>query len=178
MCFHGISSEKPKQIPVVKLELKSPVSGRHRRHNNVLTDKDFDMICNGATEKLSLQKTSTRIFAYGSNKPVKIKGQFDAVVETKRRLTTATFYGTKVSKGVSSIIGYQTAVDLHLVKMQINKLSNEPNVKEKPIISQNNLETAKHENPCTETESLLRVDKEAEQYVKHYIHTYIHTYFI
>ncbi|KAK3597277.1 hypothetical protein CHS0354_005036 [Potamilus streckersoni] len=45
--------------------------------------------------KTILQKTDTNVFAYGSETKLRIAGKFQAKIETKHRITTAQFYGTK-----------------------------------------------------------------------------------
>ncbi len=42
-----------------------------------------------------LRTTNIKAFAYTGKKPVKFMGKFEALIETRKRVTVATFYVTK-----------------------------------------------------------------------------------
>ena len=46
-------------------------------------------------QNIALTRTKTKAFAYDTTSPVEFVGKFDAVIETKKRISVATFYVTK-----------------------------------------------------------------------------------
>ena len=72
--------------------------------------------------EIQLEQAKTRAFAYDNDKPVRIIGKFDAVLETRRRYTVATFY--VVNNNTSgNLISADTAQELGLMKLHLNKIS-------------------------------------------------------
>ena len=70
---------------------------------------------------ITLEKTTTRAFAYDNNKPVTFIGKFDALVETRKRYAIATFY--VVNNNTSgNLISADTAQALGLVTLHLNKI--------------------------------------------------------
>ncbi|XP_065058440.1 uncharacterized protein K02A2.6-like [Rhopilema esculentum] len=63
-----------------------------------------------------------KAFPYSSSKPVHLKGQFNAVIETKNRLTLATFYVMNDSSS-GNLLSSSTAMDLGLISLHLNTLS-------------------------------------------------------
>ena len=57
--------------------------------------------------------TRTKVKAFGSDRSIKLSGKFDAVVESKKRMTVATFYVTKQENG--SLLSYNTSQELGLI---------------------------------------------------------------
>ena len=57
-------------------------------------------------------------------------GKFDTVIESKRRVTVATLYAMKETpdQPSTSILSYQTALELNLITMRINMVSEQPEV--------------------------------------------------
>ena len=71
---------------------------------------------------ITLEKTTTRAFAYDNQKPVTFIGKFDALVETRKRYAIATFY--VVNNNTSgNLISADTAQELGLVTLHLNKIS-------------------------------------------------------
>ena len=69
-----------------------------------------------------LQKTNIKAFGYNSTKPVKFLGKFEETIETRRRVTVATFHVAKTADR-GNLISVTTAQDLGLVSLHLNKLS-------------------------------------------------------
>ncbi|CAB4044653.1 Hypothetical predicted protein, partial [Paramuricea clavata] len=69
-----------------------------------------------------LQKTTMKAFAYNSTTPVPFLGKFTATVETRRKITAATFY---VAQGSTSgnLLSLSTAQELDLVSLHLNNIS-------------------------------------------------------
>jgi hypothetical protein len=96
---------------------------------NILTQKDYEFLCTKSKDQISLRKTKTRIYAFGSSEPVELKGKFDALVDSKRRVAAATFYVTKGTQGTTSILGCETSTNLRLITMNVNSVSKVSEVK-------------------------------------------------
>ena len=69
---------------------------------------------NAMKPKPKLNKTDTKVYAYGSIEAVKIMGQFQAMMETPNKLTTAMIYVTKGNSG--NPLSYTTSVALQVVQ--------------------------------------------------------------
>lgn len=76
---------------------------------NVIDEKAY----NAMKPKPKLNKTDTKVYAYGSIEAVKIMGQFQAMIETKDKFTTAMIYVTKGNSG--NLLSYSTSVSLQVV---------------------------------------------------------------
>ena len=63
--------------------------------------------------KILLTPTRTKVKAFGSDRPVELSGKFDAVVESKKRMTVTTFYVTKQENG--SLLSCNTSQELGLI---------------------------------------------------------------
>ena len=70
-----------------------------------------------------LRQAQSPIYAYGSKQPINIIGIFDSTVEVGSEITTATFYVTRGSN--VSLMSYNTATDLNLLKINVNSISND-----------------------------------------------------
>jgi uncharacterized protein (DUF2249 family) len=69
-----------------------------------------------------LRTTNIKAFAYTAKKPVKFMGKFEALIETQKRVTVATFYVTKTTDS-SNLISSETAQELGLISLHLNKVS-------------------------------------------------------
>ena len=65
-----------------------------------------------------------KLHPYGSNKELPIPGQISAVVKSKAAETLATFYISDV--GNSSLLIYDAARELKLIKVTLAAISNRP----------------------------------------------------
>ena len=77
--------------------------------NNVIDRETYNKI-----QGMKLSRTNTKAFAYNTSSPVEFLGKFEAVIETRKRMTIATFY---VAKGEScgNLLSLNTAQELGLV---------------------------------------------------------------
>ena len=62
---------------------------------NLLRDEQFTEICENADKPIELIKTNAKIYAYGSQETLLLKGKFQADAASKKRRVKATFYVTK-----------------------------------------------------------------------------------
>ncbi|XP_065060965.1 uncharacterized protein K02A2.6-like [Rhopilema esculentum] len=83
---------------------------------NILDEETFSQIPSDP----KLEKTTVKVYPYNSNSPVKLLGKFQATVETKKRITVATFYVTEGNSG--SLLGSETSQELGLVTFHINPM--------------------------------------------------------
>ena len=72
--------------------------------------------------KPELKPTNIKAFAYTATKPVQFVGKFEAVIETRKRVTVATFYETKTTDS-GNLISSQTAQELGLISLHLHKVS-------------------------------------------------------
>ena len=72
---------------------------------------------------IDLKKTNVKAFAYNAQTHVKFLGKFEALIETRKRATVATFYVVKTPDS-GNLISSTTAQELGLISLHINKLSN------------------------------------------------------
>ena len=71
---------------------------------------------------IKLQQMNVKASAYNSAKPVKFLRKFGETIETRKRVTVATFYITKTSNS-GNLISATTAQELGLVSLHLNKFS-------------------------------------------------------
>ena len=74
-------------------------------------------------KKVSLQKSTTKIYAYGFQAPLPLKGQFQATLESKKRYTVSQIYVIDGAGG--NLLSAKTAQDLAFVQLA-NKISSLP----------------------------------------------------
>ena len=89
---------------------------------NVLDESTY----NSLSSTTKLDKPSVKIYPYNSHNPVELLGKLQATVETKNRVTVATFYVTKGNSG--SILGSETSQELGLVTLHINPVALQDNL--------------------------------------------------
>ena len=161
-CFAMPSNvqKKKKQPPVVKLKINGvqvPFLVDTGATVNILTKRDLDNILSIRNGNIHLKKTKTSVYAFGSREPIQLQGKFDTVIESKRRVTAATLYAMKETpdQPSTSILSYQTALELNLIKMRINKLSEQPEVNSS-VSEQSNSSTANDINQSKNMERFLR----------------------
>ena len=101
-----------------------------------ITDKKSDNKVNvtGATinvidystfEKMKdvkLTRTNMKAFAYSKKSPVEFIGKFEALIETKKRMSVATFFVVK-EKHCGNLLSLNTEQELGLVSLHLNKLT-------------------------------------------------------
>lgn len=81
---------------------------------NILDKKDYKRIAK-QNRRVQLQKTTTRIYAYGATTPLPLLGKLQATLETANETITGTFYVVKGSYG--SLLSHDTSVDLGLISV-------------------------------------------------------------
>ena len=86
---------------------------------DIIDSSTYDKIKDG----VSLRKSTTKIYAYGSTAPLPIKGRFQATIESKKRYTVSQFYVVDGMGG--NLVSAKTAQDLSLIKL-INTISGIP----------------------------------------------------
>ncbi len=84
---------------------------------NVIDEQTFSKF-----RKVTLQRTNTKAFAYNQSEPVDFLGKFEAVVETRKRMSVATFYVVK-GQNSGNLLSLSTAQDLGLITLHINNVS-------------------------------------------------------
>ena len=84
---------------------------------NVLDQETFSKM-----KGVKLERTKTKAFAYNADTPVEFIGKYEALVETKKHYTIATFY---VTKGHDSgcLLSSESAQDLKLISLHLNKVT-------------------------------------------------------
>ncbi len=70
---------------------------------------------NGLQSSVKLSKSATKIFAYGSDKPFPLKGQFQAALESDKRFTKSIIHVVQGSSG--NLLSAKTAQDLGLMQL-------------------------------------------------------------
>ena len=74
-------------------------------------------------KKVSLQKSTTKMYAYGFQTPLPLKGQFQATLESKKRYTVSQIYVIDGAGG--NLLSAKAAQDLAFVQLA-NKISSLP----------------------------------------------------
>ena len=89
---------------------------------DILDKKTFDSLTRD--HRVTLQPSSTRLFAYGSNTPLRKIGKFETLIESRRKLTTSTIHVTDGQSGY--LLSYQRARELGLIALHLNALQEKP----------------------------------------------------
>ena len=84
---------------------------------NVLDHKTFSKMVD-----VTLARTTTKAFPYNTSQPVHFVGKFQALVQTKKRYTVATFFVVEDDNS-GNLMSAQTAQELGLISLHLNKLS-------------------------------------------------------
>ncbi|CAB3984924.1 Hypothetical predicted protein [Paramuricea clavata] len=71
---------------------------------------------------VKLKQTNTKAFPYNTTQPVKFLGKFEAVVETRKRLSVAMFYVVK-GQNSGNLLPPATAQDLGLITLHLNHVT-------------------------------------------------------
>ena len=87
---------------------------------NIIDSEVFEKLKGRKDVKLS--KTKNKVFGYGSKTPLDVQGCFEAQVESKHKISLATFYVINDTSGC--LLSGPTAIDLGLLK--INSVSQDP----------------------------------------------------
>ena len=82
------------------------------------------------TKPIPLRRTQTKLFAYGSTQQLSVKGKFETYRRNKKRITVSYIYVVKGNYG--SLLSYQTAIDLGLIKVKFNQVDEKLSADEIP----------------------------------------------
>ena len=82
---------------------------------------------------VALAHTKTKAFAYNSLPPVHFLGKFQALVQTKKRYTVATFFVVS-DENSGNLMSAQTAQELGLISLHLNTVSAKAALRDKPIL--------------------------------------------
>ena len=74
------------------------------------------------SKNAELKSTKIKAFSYDSTKPVEFLGKLEAVIETRKRMTLATFYVVRAQNS-GNLLCADTAQELNLISLHVNKLS-------------------------------------------------------
>ena len=120
--LYAVRPGKAKTMESPKVNLK--VCG-HLFKATIDTGATINVIDQGTFSKFKdaeLKSTKIKAFSYNSTKPVEFLGKFDATIETRKRLTLATFYVVKAQNS-GNLLCAETAQELNLISLHVNKLS-------------------------------------------------------
>ena len=87
---------------------------------NILDTATYDRLSHLAP----LKPTSVKIYPFGTDKELPVKREIRAAAESQHKITVATFYISRV--GNRSLLSYNTARELKLIKMTLSAVSTEP----------------------------------------------------
>lgn len=122
----GTTTTSPKQQPIAKIAIAAvPVrilvdSGASV---NMLDPSAYEAILQ--RKQIPLAPTKTRIHAFGAPKPLRLRGKFQAALESANKVTLATFYVTDQPTG--SLLSYETSIELGILQLQLNSISDMAN---------------------------------------------------
>ena len=71
---------------------------------------------------MTLEKAKVKAFAYNTDEPMEFAGKFEALVETKKRYTTSTFYVTN-HRNSGCLLSVESVQDLKLVRLHLIAVS-------------------------------------------------------
>ena len=80
---------------------------------------------------VTLARTKTKAFPYNTSQPVHFAGKFQALVQTKKRYTVATFFIVEDDDS-GNLMSAQTVKELGLISLHLNKLSTQKSPRETP----------------------------------------------
>ena len=109
-------SKTPKAFITVQGH-KFPITVDTGASINVLDQSTFRKM-----KGVKLERTKTKAFAYNTDTPVEFIGKFEALVETKKHYTIATFYVTK-DQDSGCLLSAESAQDLKLISLHLNKVT-------------------------------------------------------
>ena len=118
----GTTTTSPKQQPIAKIT-KAAVPVRILVDSgasvNMLDPSAYEAILQ--RKQIPLAPTKTRIHAFGAPKPLRLRGKFQAALESANKVTLATFYVTDQPTG--SLLSYETSIELGILQLQLNSIS-------------------------------------------------------
>ena len=82
---------------------------------------------------VALAHTKTKAFAYNSSQPVHFVGKFQALVQTKKRYTVATFFVVN-DENSGNLMSAHTAQELGLISLHLNAVSVKAALRDNPLL--------------------------------------------
>ena len=79
---------------------------------------------------IPLQKTHIKAYPFNSTAPVRMKGKFQTLVESRKRITVATIYVTAEDGGC--LLSNDTAQELGLISLHLNQIETTKTSQNKP----------------------------------------------
>ena len=127
---------------------------------------------------VKLCKSTTKIFAYGSNKPLPLKGEFQATVESNKRYTVSVIH--VVEGGSGNLLSAKTAQDLALIQLvhKVTELETPPKPEvSKPEVSKpetqpilpGNTENTDKQQPMPHASTPKCEDREIQKIIDKYV---------
>ena len=86
---------------------------------NIIDENTFNTI-KQQNPGMCLKKSKKRLYAFGSTIPLPVSGQFECVLESKKRFTTATI--VVVQQAAGCLLSGQTSIDLNFIIINVNKI--------------------------------------------------------
>ena len=84
---------------------------------NILNSRTYDHI----KTAIPLKPTATKVYPYGTDKPLPLLGETTMPVESKAKITVAKFYVAK--DGKTPLLSYETAKELGLIRIMVAVIS-------------------------------------------------------
>ena len=81
---------------------------------------------------MTLRNTNTQSYAYSNKIPVDFLGKFETIIETNQRYTVGLFYVVNEYDS-GCLLSSQTAQELSLISLHLNKIRSTPNTVNKTI---------------------------------------------
>ncbi len=115
--LYNVRNKKPPQVRVTVCKSSFEATIYTGATINVIDKSTYNKM-----DGVHLKKTNIKAFAYMSDKPVRFIGKFEAIVETRKRVTVATFYvANKPDSG--NLISASTAQELGLISLHVHSVS-------------------------------------------------------
>ena len=86
---------------------------------NIIHENTFNTI-KQQNPGICLKKSKKRLYAFGNTTPLPVLGQFECVLESKKRFTTATI--VVVQQAAGCLLSAQTSIDLNFITINVNKI--------------------------------------------------------
>ena len=95
---------------------------------NIIDENTFNTLGH-----INLKKTNIKAYPVNSTESVKMKGKFQTLVESRKRITVATIYVTEQDGGC--LLGNHTAQELGLISLHLNKIGTSTNFRKQNNIT-------------------------------------------
>ena len=91
---------------------------------NLIDEEAWSKIQKRNNKSIMLQKSTSHIYPYGSDKPLELKGKFTTTLESKTWFTPAA--GKRKGKGnAGNLLSCHTTCGLGLIRIHVNHIDNE-----------------------------------------------------